>query len=146
VPPFTFGVDVREVDDLTLMDRRRRQEHHKVVALLRGDFRHGARRNEIEIDVVDNHFGIVLLAPFLDVDGIEPFVVARNEMVPLHDLESLGGARGIDVKKRTGARRKTGACGIAAPESVFRSLHSYSESIPQLLHANIRRTGVADNC
>ena len=42
----------------------------------RGDVLHG--------DVVDRDRNIVLLAPVLG-EFVEPFVVLRNEMTPLHD-------------------------------------------------------------
>ena len=79
------------------------EEHHQVVALLRRDFRRRARRNQGEVDVVDDHFGVVLLAPFLGVLVVEPLVVGGDEVAPLQDLQRLGRARGRHVKERADA-------------------------------------------
>ena len=47
----------------------------------RGDVLHG--------DVVDGDVDIILLSPILG-EVVEPFVVRRNEMAPLHDRQRLG--------------------------------------------------------
>src|SRR5262249_31792061 len=41
-------------------------------------------------DVVDDHPGVVLRAPGLDVGVVEPGVVPRHEVLPLQDLQRLG--------------------------------------------------------
>ena len=43
-----------------------------------------------EVDVVDHHLGVVLLAPRLHVLVVEPAVVRRHEVAPLHDPERPG--------------------------------------------------------
>jgi hypothetical protein len=52
----------------------------------------GMNRDQAEVDVVDNHLGAVLGAPFLDVGVVEPLVVAGDEVAPLQDLQCLGSA------------------------------------------------------
>src|SRR5262245_28662638 len=86
------------------------------MALLGTDFRGRARLDEREVDVVDDDLGIVLLAPVLRVLGVEPFVVTRDEVAPLQDLERLGGARRRRVEEWTNARRN--ACGTCRPDDV----------------------------
>ena len=43
----------------------------------------------VEPDVVDDHLGVVPLAPLLDVGVVEPGVVARDGVLPLQDSEGL---------------------------------------------------------
>jgi hypothetical protein len=83
MPLFAFGVDVVHVRDLVLVHRRRSEEQHQVMPLLRRNFRGCARLDQSEIDVVDDHLGVVLLSPFLGVSVVEPFVVSRHEVAPL---------------------------------------------------------------
>src|SRR5262249_24254954 len=111
-----FGIDVLHVDDLSLKYRRWRQEQHEVVTPLRRNFRRSAGFDQREVDVVDNHLSVVLLAPVLGVFVVEPLVVGRNEVAPLQDLQGLCGAGGRRMKERTDARRR--ACGSSRLDDV----------------------------
>src|SRR5215472_14614605 len=99
-----LGVDILHVHHLILIDRRRSEEHHQVVALLRRHFRGSARGNEIEVDVVDDNLGIVLLAPVLGVLIVEPLVVSGHEVAPLQNFQGLRRTGGGCMKERADAR------------------------------------------
>src|SRR6185503_9128704 len=47
---------------------------------------------------VDDHLGIVLLSPLLDVFVVEPLVVAGHEVVPLQDTQRLLRGEGFSGK------------------------------------------------
>jgi hypothetical protein len=99
VPLRALVVDLLHVDDLVLVNRGRRQEHHQVVPLLGRHLGSGTRGDQRQVDVVDRDRGIVLLAPFLDVFALEPGVIGRDEMAPLQDFQSVCSARRRDVKE-----------------------------------------------
>ncbi len=98
------GIDILHVDDLFFVDRRRREKHHQVVALLRRYFRRCARRDQAEVDVVDDYLGAIFGAPFLGVGVVEPLVVGGDEVTPLQDLQCLGRASRRNVEEWSGGR------------------------------------------
>src|SRR5262249_41068249 len=77
-------------------------------------------------DVIDDHAGVVLRAPGLDVGVVEPGVVPRYEVLPLQDLQRLllglnlarpgtmilaptPATRAAEPAMRSSCRRETGA-------------------------------------
>ena len=93
-------VDLPVVDDVVLVDRARPEEPEEVMTLLRGDLGRGGGVEGGDADVVDRDLGVVLLAPLLDVVAVEPLVVARDEVVPLQDLQLLLRALSEDLSVR----------------------------------------------
>src|SRR5260370_10569556 len=65
-----FRIDVGHVNDLILQRGRRREEHEEIVPLLRLDLGSGPSFQVDQVDVVDNHVGIVLCAPLFGVGVI----------------------------------------------------------------------------
>src|SRR5262245_10416855 len=71
-------------------------------------------------DVIDDHLGVVLLAPLLDEHLVEPLVVGRDKVLPLHDPEGLL-ALGAGLLRRVNERaRESSRAGcldeLSAPE------------------------------
>src|SRR5262249_49625344 len=95
------------VDHVLFVGRARPEEHEEVVTLLRRDFRGGRGVDGGDADVVDDHLGIVLLAPLLDVLAVEPLVVVWNEVVPLHNAYPLLRREGLFGQ---GQRSRANAC------------------------------------
>src|SRR5690349_21647515 len=91
------------------------------MALFRRDFGGGAGVQLGIDDVIDDHLGVVLLTPLLDEHVVEPLVVGRNEVFPLHDLERLLARRArllrrVDERTCEG-RRTDGFDELSAPET-----------------------------
>jgi hypothetical protein len=76
----------------------------EVVAAAGRDLGGGARRKVGEVDVVDDHVRVVVLAPDLRVHVVEPRVVGRDEMTPLDDLQRVL-RRLVRVLRRAGDGR-----------------------------------------
>ena len=81
--------DLLMVDHLVLEAGLRGEVAEDVVPTPGRDLRLGARRELSEVDVVDLHVRVVLVAPVLRVGLVEPDVVRRHEVTPLDDLERV---------------------------------------------------------
>ena len=66
-----------------------------------------ARGDVRDRDVVDRDGDLVLLAPVLG-ELVEPFVVSRDEVAPLHDRQRLGVGQRAGDKRRRERRRRAG--------------------------------------
>jgi hypothetical protein len=64
------------------------------VTFLGGHLGRRAGTDPGDTDVVHGHFGVVLIAPLLDIFLVEPFVEGGDEVHPLKNFQSLlrGGA------------------------------------------------------
>ena len=74
-------------EDLLLERGRGIEELEEVVTALRRDLGRSRAEEQREVDVVDGHLDVVLLAPLLDVRVVEPLVVVGDEVRPLQDLQ-----------------------------------------------------------
>jgi len=102
-------VDLAVVDHVLFVGRPGPKEHEEIVALLRRDLCRGGGVDGRDADVVDDHLGIVLLAPLLDVLAVEPLVVVGDEVVPLEDPQRLLGRESL---LRHGQRGRANACNL----------------------------------
>jgi len=98
VPPLGFADHVRQVEHLLLERRRRRQELEQVVPALGRHLGVRTRREVGERDVVHGHRDAVALSPLARV-AVEPRVVGRHEVTPLHDAQRLLGALRHHVRR-----------------------------------------------
>ena len=83
---FAFGVDILHIHHLLFIERRWPLEKEEVVAFLGRYLGRGARARAREADFIDGYFGIVFLAPLLDVSFVEPLVESRDEVHPLQNF------------------------------------------------------------
>ncbi len=89
VPEAHRLVDLRVIDRVLPVFRRRPGEHEEVVALARRGLRRRPRGDLLDGDVIDDHLGVVPLAPLPGQHAFEPPVVLGQEVCPLGDPERL---------------------------------------------------------
>ena len=81
--------DLLVVDDVVLKPRLRREMAEDVVAAPGRHLGLRPSRQQCQCDVVDADVRVVLGAPLLRVDVVEPRVVGWHEVAPLDDLECV---------------------------------------------------------
>src|SRR4029450_3382037 len=82
-------------------------EEEYVVTFLGGHLGRRAGTDPGDTDVVHGHFGVVLIAPLLDIFLIEPFVEGGDEVHPLKNLQALFGAGAVGPLRDNKGRAET---------------------------------------
>ncbi len=77
------------IDDEVLVGRRRAQEHEQIVAAAALDFGLRAAVEAGHADAVDDHLGVVGVAPLSGEDVVEPVIELRHEMIPLQNRQAV---------------------------------------------------------
>ena len=139
---FALLVYLAVIDYLVFIGSGWGKEHEKIVTLLGSNFGSAARVDLSNGNMVNAHFRIVLVAPVLGEDSIEPFIVRRYEVAPLNDLQSLllcrcplgeEEVRSADSdRKRSGTRNlEKVSAGYSTLFRIHRQFLLYLTSLPQ---------------
>src|SRR5260370_40166192 len=84
-----FAINLPVIDAFPLVDCRRREKHHQVMARVGRFFGRSLFTEFFDWDLVYYNFHVMLLAPTSGEDLVKPFIVARDKMFPLQDSYSF---------------------------------------------------------
>ncbi len=84
-----FLIDMGHIDGFVFISGGRRQKHKQIMPFAGVGFSRGFGGQIGEVHVVNNDIGVVLVSPLLGKGLVEPFVIGRNKVRPLHDFEGL---------------------------------------------------------